>query len=185
MCNGTWEVLCDFARPCTPPEGAASPMSPGLRLFSGRGSTAAPWRASKGAAGVAQAFLRPPPPTSAPPRTSPCHHIPRRTALRRRTRRAGVHSHTRLIRRHETGIWNGRAHQPAPFGARTALALPRVLARPEAPAPGLLASRGAGGGGSGIMIHAALLAPPEMWPHSLPWAFARPCTPACTSTIFI
>ena len=25
----------------------ASPMSPGLRLFSGRGSTAAPWRASK------------------------------------------------------------------------------------------------------------------------------------------
>ena len=113
----------------------ASPMSPGLRLFSGRGSTAAPWRASKERRLV---WLRPSfaaPPPLVPPRAPHVHHIPRRTALRRRTHRAGVHPHTRLIRRHATGIWDGRAHQPAPFGARTALALPRVLARPEAPAP--------------------------------------------------
>ena len=135
MCNGTWEVLCDFARPCTPPEGIAH--EPGASAVQRPRLHRRPLEGEqREAAGVAQAFLRLPPPL-VPPRAPHVHHIPRRTALRRRTHRAGVHPHTRLIRRHETGIWNGLARQlqPAPFGAHTAPAQPRVLARPEAPAP--------------------------------------------------
>ena len=111
------------------------------------------------AAGVAQAFLRLPPPTSAPPRTSRAPQPKAHSPPPLHTPRGCSFAHPA-----HPPPWNRNLGWPRPpastlrgsDGTRTA-----ARASSAGGAGPLLASRGAGGGGSGIMIHAALLAPPE------------------------